>query len=872
MDKVKEVLSTLTPEQRALLELKLKQKRSQTERRDSAIGKRPDPHYYPLSSGQQRLWAFARLTAESSLYTIADAVHLRGELDYTVLEFCINELLQRHETLRARFDDLNGEPLQFVDDYAPIQLSVIDVAGDDEEVCQNNLRTHLRAESMRPFDLTQGPLLRTILYRLASQEHVLFVAMHHIVSDGWSFGLFMRELSTIYGAHVAQSQASLPTLPIQYADYAYWQQQWLKSEQATRQLAYWQEKLAGAEPLRLPGDLASPPQRTQRGASRSYALSTALTEKLKSFSRQENTTLFVTLLTAFKVLLNRTTSQTDIVIASPAVGRIYPELEEIIGYFNNIVVLRTLLAEELSLEALLGYVHQTTVSAYDNQIIPFQNVADLATLRHVPLARALFTLQDAVENVMDLPGIQAASLAVEQDVADFELFLFVEQKPQNLVLDLRYRTDLFSADQIEQMLVSLEMVLETISTNPEQILGAMPRVAWPAASQSVDISKPADVADGLEPEKLSENASDELLPGKLELQLVNIWKKVLNRSAIALTDNFFELGGHSLLALQLFAAIEKEITNGSKLPLALLLKAPTVAQLADALRHEGWSDAWSPLVVIKNGAPEKQPLFLVHAAGGNVLVYQDLARRLEIDQPVYGLQSQGLDGVHPLQSSVEEMAALYVREIQSVQPQGPYLLGGYCMGGTIALEMAQQLKAQGQEVALLALFETYNWANIGSESLFDQIYFWVQKIEFHWRNFLLLNRTQKRTFFQEKLEALRSRSHIWRGVLSAKFGGMNSIDNQQNMALAELWNNNDAVSVAYCTSDFDGEIVLIKAMKEYSIYKRPGLDLSLLARSGAKVHTLPVYPAGMLVEPFVDHLAAALQASLNHAQGAETLR
>ncbi|MEZ4706036.1 MAG: thioesterase domain-containing protein [Caldilineaceae bacterium] len=401
--------------------------------------------------------------------------------------------------------------------------------------------------------------------------------------------------------------------------------------------------------------------------------------------------------------------------------------------------------------------------------------------------------------------------------------------------------------------------------NPEQTLGAAPRFALPIVS-ACSAGQNADA-----PGQLSAPAAADDRPGKLELQLTNIWQRVLNRPSIGLTDNFFELGGHSLLALQLFAAIEKEITGGAKVPLALLLKAPTVAQLADALRHEGWSDAWSPLVVIKSGAPGKTPLFLVHAAGGNVLVYQDLARKLAVDQPVYGLQSQGLDGVQPLQSSVAEMAALSIREIQSVQPQGPYLLGGYCMGGTIALEMAQQLKAQGHEVALLALFETYNWSHIGAESLFDQIYFWVQKIEFHWRNFLLLNRTQKRTFFSEKLEALKSRSHIWRGVLRAQLGRNADAKSQHDVALAALWNNNDAVSLAYRASNFDGALVLIKAMKEYAIYKRPGLDLAALAQQGATVHTLPVYPAGMLVEPFVDHLAAALQASLNHAQGAETL-
>lgn len=862
MSNVTEALNSLTPEQRALLELKLKQKRKQAVPLQG-ISTRPDPNHYPLSAGQLRLWDFVQLAPESTLYTIADAVHLRGELNWRNLEASINCIIARHESLRARFDELNGEPLQFVDSFTPIQLPLTLVEGENLHERQYKVAGLLRQEVARPFDLAQGPLIRVNLYQLAADAHVLAVTMHHIIADGWSFNLFMHELATFYRAFTTQREPTLSTLPIQYADYAYWQQRWLKSESAQQQLTYWEEELKGAEPLQLPVDLAPPQQRTQRGASRACTLSAPLTEKLKSLSRKENTTLFVTLFAAFNVLLNRTTGQTDLIVASPTVGRIRPELEELIGYFNNIVVLRTKLSAEVTLAELMRHIHQTTVRAYDNQELPFQTVANSAKLRHIPLARALFTLQDSVENILDFPGVDATTLAVENDTADFDLFLFVEQKPETLVFDLRYKVELFSASQIDQFLANLETTLELMTVDASQTLGALPTFTLTSRMGNKGAHPQPETVDGNGVYKAATPTS------KLELQLVQIWERVLNRTSIGLTDDFFESGGHSLLALQMFAAIEQEIT-GVKLPLALLLKAPTVAKLADALRTQGVATSWSPLTVIKSGAPGRRALFLVHAAGGNVLVYRDLAHKLDADQPVYGLQAQGLDGDQPLLSSVEEMAALYIREIQSVQPHGPYLLGGYCMGGTIALEIAQQLKAQGEEVALLTLFETYNWSRIGAESHFDKLYFWVQKIEFHIRNFLLLNRTQKRTFFHEKLEALKSRSHIWRGVLRTKFGGDTDSTSQHDIAMAELWNNNDAVSLAYSPAPFDGKIVLFQATKEYAIYKRAGLDLANIALQGASVHRLPVYPAGMLVEPFVDRLAAELQTALNHLSNGET--
>lgn len=248
-----------------------------------------------------------------------------------------------------------------------------------------------------------------------------------------------------------------------------------------------------------------------------------------------------------------------------------------------------------------------------------------------------------------------------------------------------------------------------------------------------------------------------------------------------------------------------------------------------------------------------------------MLIYRDLSRYLGTDQPFYGLQSQGLDGQQPLLTRVQDMAELYVREIQKVQPHGPYFLGGYCMGGTVAFEMAQQLKTRGEEVALLALFDTLNWSKLSAGSIRKKIYYELERYLFHVQNFLLLSFEGKLKFLSGKFRVLRSRTTLWKGMLSRRLSASPEGSMSESRLLARLWETNDRAGLEYVPRPYPGVITDFRPMKQYTRYNEPGVYWEELALGGQEIVTLPVYPAGMLLEPFVKDLAAVLEAHINRA-------
>jgi thioesterase domain-containing protein/acyl carrier protein len=340
-----------------------------------------------------------------------------------------------------------------------------------------------------------------------------------------------------------------------------------------------------------------------------------------------------------------------------------------------------------------------------------------------------------------------------------------------------------------------------------------------------------------------------------EKRLTKLWEELLGVAPIGTRKNYFDLGGNSLLAVRLFARIEREFHVN--LPLATLFEAQTIEQLADVLDNKG-EEGWSPLVTIQP-AGSRPPFFCIHGGGGSVLIYRALSQHLGADQPFYGLESQGLDGRRPLLTRIEDMAELYVKKLRRVQPHGPYFLGGYCMGGTVALEMAQRLTAQGEEVALLALFDTVNWAKIRRNVLYDKIVYQVQRVVFHCLNFGLLDFAQKVEFIQEKLRVLWNRSSVWRGWFERKIGS-----DSEFSVLAKIWDVNDRAILSYVPKPYPGTITNFRPLRQYSQYHGEPMDWTGLAKQHDVV-TLRVYPAGMLLEPFVQDLARALRDSIEKA-------
>jgi phthiocerol/phenolphthiocerol synthesis type-I polyketide synthase E len=342
-------------------------------------------------------------------------------------------------------------------------------------------------------------------------------------------------------------------------------------------------------------------------------------------------------------------------------------------------------------------------------------------------------------------------------------------------------------------------------------------------------------------------------------QLARIWEELLDVESIAADQNYFDLGGDSSSGVQMFAQIEKVFKV--KLPLATLYEAPTIEELARIVRGEVESSGWSPLVAIQPSG-SRPPFFCFHGAGGNVLNYQKLSQHLGSDHPFYGLQSQGMDGTSPLLTTIEEMAALYVKQIRKVQTYGPYFLGGYCMGGTVAYEVAQQLRASGETVALLALFDTMNWHKIPL-TFWSKSSYTCQQVIFHAAN--LIKSDGKIRFFHEKLQVLWSRIPVWRDMLLTAFDRRQDSSASTSRLLGKIWQTNDRACWKYIPEAYPGAILDFRPTKQYRVFNKPDLKWDRLAQGGQRVFVLPVYPAGMLVEPFVKHLAAALRASMDEA-------
>ncbi len=344
-------------------------------------------------------------------------------------------------------------------------------------------------------------------------------------------------------------------------------------------------------------------------------------------------------------------------------------------------------------------------------------------------------------------------------------------------------------------------------------------------------------------------------------ELSRIWRELLSIDNISADQNFFDLGGDSSLAVRMFSQIEDRFRV--KLPLATLYEAPTIVELARIISGEVASSGWSPLVAIQP-LGSRPPLFGMHGAGGTVLIYRDLSRHLGLDQPFYGLQSQGLDGDLPPLTTVEEMAVRYLKEIRRAQPQGPYFLAGYCGGGTIAYEVAQQLRADGEQVALLALFDTMNWSKIPI-TMWSKGTYTFQRLIFHAGSFLSLDFANQSRFLREKIKIMRSRIPVWRGMLYSKFSKHFDGSESTSVALGRIWQTNDQACWRYVPKPYEGVVTDFRPAKQYRIFNKPDLKWELFAQGGLEVVVLPVNPAAMLVEPFVEHLAGALRKAMDAA-------
>ena len=431
-----------------------------------------------LSFAQQRLWFIDQMEPGNASYNMPVALRLKGELDVAALAESLNAIIKRHESLRTSFATIAGEPVQVISDAWQVSLNADDISQWSEAERAAEVERRAEAEARQSFDLAQGPLMRVKLLRLADDEHVLLFTMHHIISDGWSMGILVREVAALYEAHRMGEEAELPELPIQYADYAVWQREYLSGEVLEQQLGYWTTQLAGAPALlELPTDRPRPEEQTYRGAQHEMALSAMASEELRALSRSEGVTLYMTLLAAFDVLLYHYTRNEDIVVGTDVANRNLLELEGLIGFFVNQLAMRVSLAGDPTFRELLQQVRKVSLEAYAHQEIPFDRLVDALkqerSLKYSPLFQVKLILQNTPVSELDTHGLTLSPVGINRGTSQLDLNLRLTEFEQSIMGSLEYSTDLFDASTINLMLRRFERLLNELPKQPDARLSEL---------------------------------------------------------------------------------------------------------------------------------------------------------------------------------------------------------------------------------------------------------------------------------------------------------------------------------------------------------------------------------------------------------------
>lgn len=462
---------------------------------------------FPASFGQRRLWFLDQVAPGTPVYNIPGVVRIVGSLDIEGIRFSLQEVSRRHESLRTSFRAIKGEPQQVISGTTAVELSIVDLSSDPRQQGRVDIQRRVQEFIDTPFDLKQAPLWRVRLFRIAENDHIAAIVMHHIISDGWSMAILWKEISLLYTAFASGKSSPLPELPLQYADFSEWQREILQGKVKEEQLEYWKTQLAGTEPLNLPYDRARPSAPKGKGALLVFQVESSVRERLRSLSNQHTASLYMTLLAAFQVLLFRYAGQADILVATAIAGRTRPEVEEVIGFFINTLLLRTKLSGKWSFHKLLQKVRETTLVAYDHQDLPF----DLLVQELLPdrknqssmMFQVTFTLQNTPSYRLQLGQAEIVPFQFETNSAKFDLLVLLAETDNSVSLEVNYDTELFESRTITGLFQRYLVLLQNLAARPDQTLSETPLLSqeeertllagWTAPA--MEVAEPATICD-----------------------------------------------------------------------------------------------------------------------------------------------------------------------------------------------------------------------------------------------------------------------------------------------------------------------------------------------------------------------------------------
>ncbi|MDZ7959076.1 MAG: condensation domain-containing protein [Aulosira sp. DedQUE10] len=482
-------IAALSPEKRQLLLQKLNNQKQEVVSRPQITPQSRKSNYFPLSFAQQRLWFLDQLQPGNTAFNLFLPIHLIGVLNVNVLEQSFREVIRRHEGLRTTFTTVNGQPVQVIAHNPVFNLSIINLQELSLEAKKSKIAQLANEEVNQPFDLAKLPLLRVTLLKLTDTENILFLTIHHIISDGWSINVLTREMATLYEVFSQGYASPLPELSVQYVDFAVWQRQLLQGEEMQTHLNYWQQQLGSELPiLNLPSH-PRPKVQTYNGDRQPFILPIAVSEALKAFSQQENITLFMTILAVFQVLLHWYTKEEDIVIGTDIANRNQVETKEVIGFFINQLVLRTDLSGNPTFLEILKRVRDITLQAYAHQDLPFDKLVEVLnperSLNHAPLFQTKLVFEVGHNSHLELPNLTISPLPIPiiNDKIQLDLILRIKNTQKEIIGAFEYNTDLFAAENIALMQGHFLDIINQVVAHPETKLNELVEMLTAADNQ-----------------------------------------------------------------------------------------------------------------------------------------------------------------------------------------------------------------------------------------------------------------------------------------------------------------------------------------------------------------------------------------------------
>jgi thioesterase domain-containing protein len=810
------------------------------------------PRRQALSSGEERLWRLLPFDPTGAVYNVGFAYYLKGALDVDALRQALHSLTLRHEALRTGYSVIDGVPSRVIAPDLGVRFERVDLRSISEADFSVETRRLAKESSRARIDLTQSPLWRFTLLERSESEKVFLINTHHIISDRWSVGILVQELAAEYTALVRGEPSPLNRPARSYSEAIAQLEASMSERELTVDLAHWRAQFDGdLQDMILPADLQPAGETSYCGVRRTFLLPNAMAAKLGILAAGENATLYVLLLAALAARLYLDTGQTDLVFITPVSRRHHVAVRGVIGYFNNLVPIRLTIAERSSFRDLLQAAVQVVKGAFEHQDVPFQQIAELPNLNRIHLGRCMISVQNTTSLALELPGITSSYYDVPTDTANFDLAVFLEQQEGTFRGWIDAKTDHWTAGAIDRFVERYLTLTGTVAEQLDRPLVEFRQEA-PTGGFRPALERVRSTRTNADPLAPSAGKSSEL-ESELERRMIEIWEDLIGVRPLGPDANFFELSGDSLLAARVFDRIGRVV--GREIPLAALLRAPTIRQLSYLILWGGDVPCWTALVPVQTQGT-RPPLFCVHGGGGGVLPYARVAEHLGLDQPIWGLQAPWrAHGTTPLK--VEEVAHEYIEAMQSVRPEGPYYLCGHSFGGLVAYEMARQLAEQKLEVALLLVID-----HPGPDARVTG----MDKLRWHFNGLSQLNTKEKLRYIRNRVNwKLTTHPRVPRVLKRAamKRHGKQSDTGATDYRLRTL-NETMTAMWQYRPGPYAGKVTLFRARSgSPAINSDPQGGWGVVARGGVEVHEFATNHMQILDEPHCRILSAALKDCIN---------